>query len=134
MKAPVILGVLLLLLSGCSQLQPGGVASIEFERQENNGSVNIVPCTLVLSDHQTITLRGGERAIVSLRPGSFYVTAFSIDPYSRQSDQRAWCSSPVRFQASSGERLRVLVEPAFSGSIYNGGWIIHAANHPLQRL
>jgi len=54
MKTPAILGlVVTLFASGCSHLRPArdGVASIEFERQEDNGSVNIVPCTLVLSDH-----------------------------------------------------------------------------------
>jgi hypothetical protein len=130
MKAFVTSGVLLLLVSGCSQFQPAqrGVATIEFERQEDNGSVNIVPCTLVLSDHQKITLSGGERAAVSISPGSCYVTAFSIDPYSPHSDERAWRSPRMIFEVASGERLRVVVEPASSGSTYTGRWTIHAAN------
>ena len=138
MKAFVTSGVLLLLLSGCSQLQPAqrGVATVEFERQENNASVNIVPCTLVLSDHQTITLCGGERAVVSVSPGSFYVTAFSIDPYSAHSGARAWRSPRTRFHVASGERLRVFVEPASSGSTYTRGWSIHAPKiaAPNRRL
>jgi len=132
MKALVTLGVLLLLVSGCSHLRPvhDGVATIEFERQEDNGLVNIVPCTLVLSDHQTITLGGGERASLSVSAGSFHITAFSIDPYSPHFDERAWRSPRTTFQLASGETLRVFVEPASSGSTYNGGWTIRAANKP----
>lgn len=134
MKAFVTSGVLFLLVSGCSHFQPAqrGVAMVEFERQEDNGSVNIVPCTLVLSDHQKITLGGGGRAAVSVSPGSFYVAAFSIDPYSPHSDERAWHSSRTTFEVASGERLRVVVEPASSGSTYTGGWTIHAAKKSLE--
>jgi hypothetical protein len=130
MNALVTFGILSFLVTGCSHLQPAhdGVATIEFERREDNGSVNIVPCTLVFSDHQSITLSGGERAIVSVSAGSFYVTAFSIDPYSPHSDERAWRSPRTRFHVESGERLRVLVEPASSDSTYTGGWMIQAAN------
>jgi hypothetical protein len=135
MKAFVTFSILLLLLSGCSHLQPTqrGVVTIGFERQENNGSVNIVPCTLIFSDYQTITLSGGEREVVSVSPGNFYVTAYSIDPYSPHSGARAWRSPRTRFHVASGESLRVFVEPAFSGSTYTGGWTIHAANlHELR--
>jgi len=133
MKAPAIFLVLLLLVSGCSHLPADrGVATIEFDRQEDNGSVNVVPCTLVLSDGQTVTLRGGERAVVSVRSGTFHVTAFSVDPYTPHSDERAWRSPRVRFHTASGERLRVFVEPASSGSTYTGGWVIHAANKSIQ--
>ena len=138
MKASVIFGLLLMFLacSGCSHLQGvhEDVAVIEFEREEDNGSVNIIPCTIVLSDHQRIKLSGGERAVASVSPGSFYVTAFSVDPYSRHSDATAWRSPRTRFQVASGERLRVSVEPAASGSTYTGGWSIQAANHVPQRL
>ena len=133
MSAPAIFLGLLLLVSGCSHLPADrGVATIEFDRQEDNGSVNILPCTLVLSGGQTVTLGGGERAVVSVQPGTFHVTAFSIDPYTPHSDERAWRSPSVRFHVASGERLRVFVEPASSGSAYTGGWIIHAANKSLQ--
>ena len=76
MKASAIFGVLgMLCCSSCSHLQRAhdGMGVIEFERQEENGSVNIVPCTLVLSDHRRITLSGGERSVVSVSSGSFQV-------------------------------------------------------------
>ena len=136
MRAFVTFGIVLMFVSGCSHFQPAqrGVATIEFERQEDNGSVNIVPCTLVLSDHQKITLRGGERAVVSVRPGTLYVTAFSIDPYSPHSSGRAWRSPRMKFQAVSGESLRVIVEPASSGSKYTDGWTIHALRNRGSQL
>jgi hypothetical protein len=138
MRAPALFGLFVLFLanSGCTHFQPAhvGATVIEFERQEDNGSVNIVPCTLVLSDHQTIILSGGERAAVSVLPGGFYVTAFSVDPYSPHSDAIAWRSPRTRFQVASGERLRVLVEPTASGSTYTGGWIVHAPKAPAPVL
>src|SRR5215212_10088998 len=117
MKASVTFTVLLLLVLGCFHLQPDrdAVATIEFGRQEDNGSMNIVPSTLVLSDHQTITLLGGERAVVSVAPGSFYVRAFSVDPYSPESDARAWRSPRTRFHVGSEETLRVFIQPASVG-------------------
>ena len=135
MKASAIFRLLLILAcSGCSHVQRAqdGMALVEFERQEDNGSVNIVPCILVLSDHQRITLNGGERATVSVSPGGFFVTASSTDPYSPHSNSRAWRSPRTRFPVASGERLRVSVEPAGSGSTYTGGWTIQAANKALQ--
>lgn len=132
MKAAANFKLLLLFLagSGCSHFQPTHVepAVIEFERQEDNGLVNIVPCTLVLSDHQRITLNGGERADVSISPGIVYVTAFSEDPYSPHSDATAWRSRRKEFRVGSDDRIRVLVEPAASGSTYTGGWIFRAVN------
>jgi hypothetical protein len=134
MRASAIFSFLVMILTGigCSHLQPTHVkpAVIEFERQEDNGLVNIVPCTLVLSDHQRITLNGGERAAVWVSPGSVYVTASSEDPYSSHSDATAWRSPRTRFRVASDQKVRVLVEPAASGSTYTGGWIIRAANKP----
>lgn len=107
------------------------VATVEFEREEENGSVNIVPCTLVLSDHQKVTISGGDRAAVSVSPGFFEVTAFSIDPYTPGSSETAWHSRPTAFRVADGERLKVFIEPASSGSTYIGGWSIYAVNHRM---
>ena len=132
MKASVVFGLLVTFIpaSGCSHLQPAhdGVAVVEFERQEDNGSVNILPCTVTLSDRQKVTLIGGERAVVSVSPGSFCVTASSADPYSPNSRATAWRSPRTRFQVSVGERLQVQVEPTATGSTYSGGWTIRSAN------
>jgi hypothetical protein len=134
MKASVVFGILVILsCSGCIHLRraPEGMAVIEVERQEDNGFVNIVPCTLILSDHQQRTLSGGEQTVVSVPSGVFYVEAFSIDPYSPGSDTKAWRSPRTRFHAAHGERLRISVEPAASGSTYTGGWTIRAADKIL---
>jgi len=132
MKLSPILGLLVMSLvgTGCSHLHHAqkGVAVIEFERQEDNGSVNILPCILFVSDHQKVILSGGERAVLTVSPGSFSVTAFSADPYSPNSTATAWRSPRTRIQVSTGERLRVRVEPTATGSTYSGGWTIWAAN------
>jgi hypothetical protein len=138
MKTSAILGLLVILTcgSGCSNLDRTHgerVALIEFEREEDNGLVNIVPCRLVLSDRQTITLTGGDRRVVFVLPGEFFVTAFSEDPYSPRRDSAAWRSSRTRFHVGAGQRLRIIVEPAAVDSTYSGGWTIRAANHRVDR-
>ena len=117
-----ILLVGLLLGTDCSRTRLG---TVEFVRPENNGFVNIVPCTLVLSDHRTLTLVGGESATVSLPPESFSVRVFSIDPYTPDFDIGAWSSSLEKFHISGGEQIRLFVEPCSSGSTYSGGWGIY---------
>jgi len=133
-KASVNLTLLLMLASGCFHLEPAhsGLAMIVFERQEDNGFVNIVPCNLVLSDHQKVTLSGGSRAVVSVSPGQFYVRAFSIDPYTPNFDETAWRSHRVGFNVADGDMLRVSVEPRSAGSTYIGGWALYAVNYRMQ--
>ena len=131
MKAASIFALLVMSLSGsgCAHLRSvdDPIAVIEFERPENNGSMNIVPCTLVLSDRQRLTLSGGERAEVSVSPGNFRDRAFSLDPYTPHSCPAAWRSPRARFHVGRGERFRVVVEPAAVDSTYVGGWTIRAA-------
>jgi hypothetical protein len=134
MKSYIASGALLLLLCGCSHFDSAqrGVATIEFDRQEDNDPVNNMACTLVLSDNQRIILVGGERAVASVLPGSFYVTAFSVAPNNPDSYEKAWRSPRVTFKVVSGERLHVIVAPAASGSTCTGGWTIHATDKTLQ--
>jgi hypothetical protein len=129
MRASIIFTILLPIVSGCSHLQPvhQDAATIEFDRPENNGSVNILPCTLVLSDQQRVTLIGGQHATVSISPSKLWVEAFSPDPYSPDSSSTAWHSSRIRFHLGSGERVRFSIEPRAEGSTYIGGWTIHHA-------
>src|SRR5438105_2875769 len=58
-------------------------ATVVVERPENNASVNILPCTVVFSSGQRITLSGGETGGVSVSAGSLWVQASSVDPYHR---------------------------------------------------
>lgn len=115
--------------SGCAHTRSAEApfAVIEFERPENNGSVNIFPCTLVLSDGQRLTLSGGDRAAVSVPTGNFRIRAFSLDPYHPHSDPAAWSSPRMRFHAGRGDRLRFVVEPTALDSTYIGGWTIRPA-------
>jgi hypothetical protein len=134
MKSYIASGALLLLLCGCAHVDPAqrGVATIEFDRTDDNGPLNNVACTLVLSDNQRIILVNGEQAVATVAPGSFYVLAFSNDPNVPQSDERVWRLPRVTFKVASGERLHIIVEPASSGPTHAGGWTIHAANKTLQ--
>jgi hypothetical protein len=106
-----------------------GRASVVIERPENNGSVNILPCTIILSDGQRCTLIGGEHAIISVQSGALCATASSADPYVPPNSGYpvAWHSPRFGFHLGAGERVRLSVEPRSSGSTYIGGWTISRA-------
>jgi hypothetical protein len=130
MHGYIRLFMILLVSSGCvhSRSATDAVATIEFERREDNGSVNIVPCTLSLSDDQKVTLSGGEKRVVFVSAGSFYLTAASIDPYAPHSEAAAWNSRRMRFRVRKGEHLRLLFAPTSTCSTYVGGWTIQVNN------
>ncbi len=104
-------------------------AKIKIERPENNGSVNIVPCTISLSDGQTCILTGGDSTTVLVRCGTFWVAASSLDPYAPSDSGYpvAWRSPRVAFHIGPGETVRLSVEPRSKGSTYIGGWTIRRA-------
>jgi hypothetical protein len=110
-------------------------ANIQIERPENNGSVNILPCTIIFSDGQRCELLGGDQAVVLVRPGALWVAAYSRDPYRPDSvDSTAWRSLRFRFHVGSGQIFQLSVEPKSKGSAYTGGWLIeHAASNVAQR-
>ena len=142
--------ILLLVFAGAGCLFPDSgqhshtaEASIEVERPENNGSVNILACTITFSDGQRCLLRGGDHAVVSLRSGDLWVVASSPDPYRLDSaDSSVWRSPRFNFYVGPGETLRLSVEPKPEGSTYVGGWTIERAakkiaggkNHHASRL
>jgi hypothetical protein len=114
----------------CSHVRAGHVseaaaATIVVERPENNGSVNILPCTIAFSSGQKITLSGGETATTSVSAGFLWVEASSVDPYHPETtDLGAWRSRRVEIRLRPGEVLRLSVEPKSRGSTYVGGWSI----------
>ena len=113
--------------SGCVHPDSGNGSrfarsKVEIERPENNGLVNIVLCTVTISDGQTRILSGGDQAVVSVRSGTFWVMASSGNPYPYGSKE--WRSPRVKLHANPGETLRLSVWPRSRGSTYVGGWNI----------
>lgn len=116
----------------CTHSLERAPTSVEVERPENNGSVNILPCTIIFSDGQKRILNGGDRVVLPVRPGALWVTAFSPDPYRTDStDSTAWRSSRFTFRVNPGETLRLSVEPKSKDSAYVGGWIIERVANEL---
>src|SRR5258707_5959942 len=96
-------------------------ASIEIKRPENNGSINILPCTISFSDGQKCELSGGERKVVSVRSGALWAAASSPDPYRlAATDSPAWRFAVFRFNIRPGETLRLSVEPKPKKSTHVG--------------
>jgi hypothetical protein len=134
------ISVLLLTLTvmglGCTHTHSSSrSATVAIERPENNGSINLLPCTLSFSSGQTITLSGGETASVSVPAGPIWVQASSTDLYHPEdADPKAWRSGRVKICLQPGGTARLSVEPSSKGSTYVGGWTIgRAANHHTQR-
>lgn len=136
MKSCVIsaLFVVLVCLGGaCSHTRSehgsaGVPATIVVQRPENNGSVNILRCTVIFSSGQSIGLSGGEAATLSVPAGSVWMEASSFDLYHPENaDPRAWRSGRVRVCLGPGEVVRLSVEPKSKGSTYVGGWTIERA-------
>ena len=125
---PVILACVCL---GCSHTvtkhrSSAATATVVVERPENEGSVNIVRCTVVFSTGHRIELGGGENTTVTVPAGSVWVEASSIHPYrySEPPNPRAWLSRRMNMRLRPGEVVRLLVEPRSRGSTYIGGWTI----------
>jgi hypothetical protein len=117
----------------CSESAHAAQANIVVERPENNGSVNILPCTIIFSDGQRCTLSGGDHVIVSIWSGASWAAASSPDPYRPDSaDSMSWRSPRFNFHVAPSETLRLSVEPKWKGSTYIGGWTIErVANKTL---
>lgn len=137
MRAPgitVLLLIVALVGAGCSHTKSGshaqpGQATVEIQRPENNGSVNILPCTISLSDGQSCKLIGAEQMVFSVQSGALWAAASSPDAYASPDSGYpvAWHSRRFRFQLHAGETVRLSVEPRSRGSTYIGGWTIKRA-------
>jgi hypothetical protein len=116
----------LVVVSGCAG-QPQVSQSnckILIERPENNGSINIVPCIVELSTGQKIILSGGQTNSFSVKPGAYFLTATSLNPYPDATKDSDWESSPVKITVTNLQVMKILAEPKSEGSAYIGGWVL----------
>jgi hypothetical protein len=117
---------------GCLHTPPGRLAdatpaNIEVDRPENNGAVNILPCTLVFGDGQKCILSGGDHAVMTVRCGTLWVAASSPNPYPYSDCPAVWRSPRFRLHVGPGETIHLSVDPKSKGSYYSGGWTIKRA-------
>jgi hypothetical protein len=130
LAAVSLLFILLCLGGACSHTHSehesaGITATIVVERPENNGSVNLVRCAIVLSTGQRAELGGGETATLTVPPGSLWLEVSSFDIYQPDNpDPKAWRSRRMTMHLKPGEVVRLSVEPNSRDSTYVGGWTI----------
>ena len=127
----ILLLVLVCAEGGCSHTRSerrsaAAPATVVVVRPENNGSVNILRCTVAFSTGQHVELSGAETGTVTVPAGSLWVEASSIDlyHYPENPDPRAWRSRRIQLRLGPGEVVRLSVEPKSKGSTYTGGWTI----------
>ena len=108
--------------SGCAAPPRRPQAEIYIERPENNGDINIYPCTVKISCGQTNVLVGGEDGLFVVDPGTYYLTAASSNPYPATTEDSAWAPHPFEITITNSQVMRISVEPKNNGRSYIGGW------------
>ena len=112
--------------TGCTSQSPAlqNNCKIFIYRPENNGFINIVPCTVKCSSGRKAVLHGGENDIFVLEPGKYSLTVTSANPYPEAKKDTDWESSPVEITVTNAQVMRIVVEPKSEGSAYVGGWVL----------
>lgn len=127
----IFLILFLIVLNGCT-IQPrvNGLpnAQIFVERLENNGSVNIVPCVVELSAGKKIVLLGGQKDSFFVKPGIYFLTANSVNPYELSSKSSDWKSNRLKITIANSQIVKIILEPKSKGSTYTGGWVLTTRN------
>jgi len=124
--------VLAILLAGCAtrpHIDEQPTAQILIERPENNGFINIFPCTVKFSSGKAIALRGGENATLFVKAGTYDLIASSPNPYPSATKISDWKPGSLKITITNSEVIRIIVEPKSEGSTYTGGWVLTASNH-----
>jgi hypothetical protein len=127
MLASIIKFVAILFLisaNGCASQSPASQnnCKILIERSENNGFINIVPCTIKCSSGHKAVLRGGENDLFIVEPGKYSLTATSANPYPAAAKDSDWESGPVEVTVANSQVMKIVVEPKSENSVYVGGW------------
>jgi hypothetical protein len=121
-----------ILLDGCANkphvLQNKSAAQILIERPENNGFINICPCTVKLNVGPKIVLIGRQTNSFSVQPGTYFLKVSSSNPYSDATKDSDWKSNPLKITVTNSQVIKIIVEPKSEGSAYTGGWVLTVAN------
>jgi hypothetical protein len=97
-------------------------AQLCFQRQENNGSINILPSCIQISDYK-VPLLGGQSICLSVENGSTEAFVSSTVPYNPASkDNQACKSARLKLDLRAGDKRLFTVEPKSEHSAYVCGW------------
>jgi hypothetical protein len=122
----------LILLSGCVHQpqipQNQSPAKISIERPEDNGFINICPCTVKLNIGQKIVLSGGQTNSFSVKSGTYFLKVSSLNPYPDATKDSDWKSNPLKITITNSQAIKIIVEPKSEGSAYVGGWTLTVKN------
>jgi hypothetical protein len=123
--------LLLILLNSCaiqSKVNESSDAQIIVERPENNGSINTCPCDVKLNANKKIVLIGGQTNFFSVKAGTYFLTANSINFYPGATKNSNWKPSSLKIVVTNSQTVEIVVEPKSEGSAYTGGWVLTSEN------
>jgi hypothetical protein len=121
----------LILLNGCAGQhvsQNRSASHILIERPENNGFINIFPCTVKISSGKETVLHGGENESLFVRTGTCFLMASSSNPYPKATNNSDWKSNLLKITVANLQVIKIIVEPNSEGSSYSGGWVLSVGN------
>ena len=101
---------------------------VVFLRQESNGSLNILPCSITCNMWERLTIYGGEAASLYLREGEYEFQAYSPEPYQKESDPTSCRSAALKVKITKGRRSFVDVAPQPAEGKLRFHWLLKKRN------
>ena len=129
----LLLTCFVVLLNSCT-FQPNisklSTSKIFIERPENNGFLNIIPCTIQLDAGSKFILLGGQTNFFWVKPGKHSLIAKSVNPYPDALNDSDWKPASFEITITNFQTTRIILEPKSQGSTYIGGWNLFLKNQP----
>ncbi len=67
-------------------------------------------------------MAGGEDTLFIVKPGTYYFTVGSSNPYPTTTKNSDWICGPFEITVTNSQVMRIIVTPKSNGSAYTGGW------------
>jgi len=92
-------------------------------RDENNGVINIREARITANGRFLLSVPGGEKKCIKVKPGKYVIRAQSPDPFEPPGkNQKAWRSEPLTIFVGPRKKVTIAVEPVFRDAEFVGPW------------
>jgi hypothetical protein len=102
---------------------PTSAVEICVERPEENGSVNIVPVTVLVAGSSRLTLLGGEAGCLFLTDGTWTISLSFPYPYDLRRP-RVWTTPARSFESEPGSVVRFELCEAANQRVNDPAWAV----------
>jgi hypothetical protein len=96
-------------------------ASVLFVREEENGSMNLLPSSILIDGKCALSIAGGTASRLRIAAGQHVFQIVSRDLYDPAS-HHLWTSRKWKIRLVSDTRYEARISPLFQRSAYNGRW------------